>query len=68
MCIKVSCELIKSRPVLMAPGGPFAMRSTVAMVLKRPLIIADGAWIDMEKRKLACSAYRTNVNYFMQLA
>ncbi|WP_461452109.1 acyl-CoA thioesterase [Mucilaginibacter sp.] len=49
--IKISCELIKSR----ADGSRWTMRHEVFRSdgIKAATIIVDGAWIDLEKRKLA---------------
>ena len=49
--IKVSCELIKSR----ADGSRWTMRHEVFRSdgIKAATIIVEGAWIDLEKRKLA---------------
>jgi len=49
--IKVTCELIKSRP----DGSRWTIRHEIFRSdgIKAAIIIADGAWIDLEKRKLA---------------
>jgi acyl-CoA thioester hydrolase len=49
--IKVSCELIKAR----ADGSRWTIRHEIRRRdgIKAAIIITDGAWIDMEKRKLA---------------
>jgi acyl-CoA thioester hydrolase len=49
--IKVSCELIKSR----ADGSRWTMRHEIFRSdgIKAATIIVEGAWIDLEKRKLA---------------
>ena len=49
--IKVSCELIKAR----ADGSRWTIRHEIHRGdgIKAAIIIADGAWIDMEKRRLA---------------
>jgi len=49
--IKVSCELIKSR----ADGSRWTMRHEIFRNdgIKAATIIVEGAWIDLEKRKLA---------------
>jgi acyl-CoA thioester hydrolase len=49
--IKVSCELIKAR----SDGSRWSIRHEIFRGdgIKAAIIIADGAWIDMEKRKLA---------------
>jgi acyl-CoA thioester hydrolase len=49
--IKVSCELIKARN----DGSRWSIRHEIFRGdgIKAAIIIADGAWIDMEKRKLA---------------
>lgn len=49
--IKVSCELIKSR----ADGSRWTMRHEIFRNdgVKAATIIVEGAWIDLEKRKLA---------------
>ena len=48
--IKVSCELIKAR----ADGSRWTIRHEIHRGdgIKAAIIIADGAWIDVEKRKL----------------
>jgi acyl-CoA thioester hydrolase len=48
--IKVSCEIIKSRP----DGSRWSMRQELYRGdgVKAAIITAEGAWIDMEKRKL----------------
>jgi len=48
--IKVTCEIIKSRP----DGSRWSMRQELYRGdgTKSAIIIAEGAWIDMEKRKL----------------
>lgn len=49
--IKVTCEVLKSR----ADGSRWSIRHEVYRQdgVKAAIIIADGSWIDMEKRKLA---------------
>lgn len=49
--VKVSCELIKAR----ADGSRWTIRHEIHRGdgIKAAIIIADGAWIDMEKRRLA---------------
>ncbi|MHB8208375.1 acyl-CoA thioesterase [Mucilaginibacter sp.] len=49
--IKVSCELIKSR----VDGSRWTMRHEIFRSdgIKAATIIVEGAWIDLEKRKLA---------------
>ena len=49
--IKVTCEIIKARP----DGSRWTIRHELYRGdgIKSAIIIADGAWIDMEKRKLA---------------
>ncbi|MFI5157924.1 MAG: acyl-CoA thioesterase [Sphingobacteriales bacterium] len=49
--IQVSCELIKSR----ADGSRWTMRHEIFRNdgIKASTIIVEGAWIDLEKRKLA---------------
>lgn len=49
--ISVTCEVIKSRP----DGSRWTIRHEVFRSdgVKAAIIIADGSWIDMEKRKLA---------------
>ncbi|MDB5023791.1 MAG: hypothetical protein JWP78_1546 [Mucilaginibacter sp.] len=49
--IKVSCEIIKSRP----DGSRWSIRHDLYRSdgVKAATVIAEGAWIDMEKRKLA---------------
>ena len=49
--IKVTCELIKARP----DGSRWSIRHNLYRGdgVKAAVVIADGAWIDMEKRKLA---------------
>ena len=49
--VKVSCELVKAR----ADGSRWSIRHEIFRGdgIKAAIIIADGAWIDMEKRKLA---------------
>jgi len=49
--IKVTCEIIKSRP----DCSRWSMREELYRGdgVKAAIIIADGAWIDMKKRKLA---------------
>jgi len=49
--IKITCELIKARP----DGSRWTIRHEMYRGdgTKVAIIIADGAWIDMEKRKLA---------------
>ena len=49
--IKVTCEVIKSRP----DGSRWSIRHHLyrADGIKAAVVVADGAWIDMEKRKLA---------------
>ena len=49
--IKVTCELIKSR----VDGSKWSMRQEIyrADGVKAAIIIVDGAWLDMQKRKLA---------------
>jgi len=49
--IKVTCELIRSRP----DGSRWTIRHEIFRSdgIKAAIIIADGAWIDLEKRKLA---------------
>jgi acyl-CoA thioester hydrolase len=49
--VTVSCELIKSR----ADGSRWTIRHEIFRGdgIKAAIIIADGAWIDLEKRKLA---------------
>src|SRR3569833_146102 len=48
--IKVTCELIKSR----SDGSRWSIRHEIYRGdgIKAAIIITDGAWIDMEKRKL----------------
>jgi acyl-CoA thioester hydrolase len=48
--IKVTCEVIKARP----DGSRWSIRHDLYRGdgIKAAVIIADGAWIDMEKRKL----------------
>lgn len=49
--VKVSCELVSSR----ADGSRWTIRHEIMRGdgTKAAIIIADGAWIDMEKRRLA---------------
>ena len=49
--IKVTCEVIKARP----DGSRWSIRHDIYRSdgVKAAVIVADGAWIDMEKRKLA---------------
>jgi len=49
--IKVTCEIIKSRP----DGSRWSIRHDLYRGdgVKAAIIVADGAWIDMQKRKLA---------------
>ena len=60
--IKVSCELIKSR----ADGSRWTMRHEVFRSdgIKAATIIVEGAWIDLEKRKLAALPVEL-MEYFM---
>jgi len=48
--IKVTCEIIKGRP----DGSRWSIRHDLYRGdgVKAAIIVADGAWIDMEKRKL----------------
>jgi acyl-CoA thioester hydrolase len=49
--IKVTCEVIKARP----DGSRWSIRHDIYRGdgVKAAVVVADGAWIDMEKRKLA---------------
>jgi acyl-CoA thioester hydrolase len=49
--VKVTCELIRSRP----DGSRWSIKHEIYRGdgIKAAIIIADGAWIDMQKRKLA---------------
>ena len=49
--VKVTCELVKAR----ADGSRWSIRHEIFRSdgVKAAIIVADGAWIDMEKRKLA---------------
>jgi acyl-CoA thioester hydrolase len=49
--VKVSCEVISSRP----DGSRWTIRHEIIRGdgVKAAVVIADGSWIDMEKRRLA---------------
>jgi acyl-CoA thioester hydrolase len=56
--IKVTCELVKAR----SDGSRWSIRHELYRGdgIKAAIIIADGAWIDMEKRKLAALPVELN--------